>query len=277
MENQSQHQIAHNSHKHCVLSLIFIYSSQMKVLVFTFAFFSSFLTFSSHADETKGLSLLGRGIYNKASREIIAIACVDTTCTQIQFTLLSLDQDHSEMKVEWLGSPLEVPAAPTEELKAAATTAMLEAYLNTIQSYQQRKVKEERSDRIRNRFSWGVMIATGMVAGALGPVTLTGAIAIMTPLLITGILVRAFPPKSLERLLSQSLNMNHITETGTNRDGWNWSIKPKKLKSKKFEELLANLRNPANSHDLNYGSPYQRARDKMDRLEKKGVNFPRIP
>jgi hypothetical protein len=243
----------------------------LSVILAIFLFFGSI---ASQAQEQVELRLLGRGVYQKQTNEVIALACVDASCEKIQFVRLALEKSSQEMQVEWLGVPLSMPVAPTEELKCEATALLIQNYLSTLELEEKVKRHKVNFDNITYKLSRGMIIALGATALVIGPMTLVTGALLITPVLGTVIFIYAYPSQNLELFLSRSVNPDHVAEVSVNQDGWNWSIKPKKAKRSKFAQLLSNLRNTKHRYlDHDQESIYSKTVSKMKQMEAEGVIF----
>lgn len=244
-------------------------NSQILLMVFLI-----FNAFTSQAQEQVELRLLGRGIYQKHSDEIIALVCADVSCESIQFVRLALEKSRQQMQIEWLGVPLRMPVAPTEELKNEAAAVLVQNYLSTLVSYEEVKSHKNRYENGTYRVSRGMVIALAAASLLIGPMSLATGALLITPVLGTVLFVYAYPSKNLELFLSRSVNPDHVSAVSVDRDGWSWSIKPKKANRSKFSQLLRNLRNTEHRYlDHDPQSIYSKTALSMKKLETEGVVF----
>lgn len=217
------------------------------------------------------LRILGRGVAARGSERSIAIACVgrDQSCDRLQFVYIA----NNQAPVQYLGVAIKAPTAPTGKLRKKALSLVLQEYLDYHETQKQFAYRQN---------TW-YRVAVPTLIGGIGttiaiPWALSGynaACAFLSaggPYIIGGMAVLAFilSSYSVTKMLSSKLVTGDVTFS--QQDGWSWASNPRRIKAKKFDELLAGL-SAATPNKEAQGYYHYRYDRKKKRLDKQGVQF----
>ncbi len=175
------------------------------------------------------LKIVGRGIENRKTHEVIVLACVgenipDTnspSCKKLRHVLLK----EGSNEVRYLGYPYatasEGDSEPSQkDLKSVSRNISKNA------KWQRRFYRKRHQDKFYRYALYaviGVPLAVGCMVGA----------GIIIPNIIFGgtigiVLLRKFTERPFR------VRSGNITEMTSDQNGWNWSVNPKKVSNKTF-------------------------------------------
>lgn len=196
------------------------------------------------------LRLLGRGVHKGSSDESIALACfLDDDCKRVRF-IHFIDQEH----IQWIGTPFEITP-----MNSKAQSLEVQRYLikhGTVPPF----LFDTKTGRTLNPIIVFVApIFTHKLAVALTTVFIEGALITFAPGLIyiaTAFLIVPRQARFISNRASGEMTLTH------GQDGWNWSEAPRRMRKKKFDHLLANIKAPINH---NYTQQRQNALYRYER------------
>ncbi len=195
----------------------------------------SFLTFvftNSSALATE-YNILGKGIENRRTHEIIAIACVgkptaelpaESNCSQIQALYY---KPNAEAPVLLIGSVHGVSENDKEPTKAE----LKKEYREIAESFH-----DYRFHNLNHRWHWVSIINATVGVGSwigIGAALIGGTV--FWPFGVAFAASVALIP--VDNYIYDRVFVNTTLTKFSNQDGWNWSVEPKKISNRKFKEL----------------------------------------
>ena len=185
----------------------------------------TFPTIMTQEVTISSLQLLGRGVENRETHEVINFACTSEKCDQIQ----SVYFNSTGEKVYFFGNPIKL-----NEFNEAMTQqkAIKLAFKKISKKYRDEKNEENRFRR--HKLYVGSAIAlVSLTALAITPIPL----AIATSIAITGGVV--YITGTLISVYGGPFSQQHSLATAFHdQNGWNWSVSPKTISSKNFETIV---------------------------------------
>jgi hypothetical protein len=204
----------------------------MKILSLVLILFSS-ISYAQEpaapdASQVNQLVLVGRGFQNKDSKENIALACLDSECSQLQFVYFD-----GSPKFEYIGDIINAPKAVDVETQEKALAL-------TVREFFYRHQTRSSAEKIdRSIIRKGVVIVGGAVALAL--VVPSGGSSLL-PFAASGLWTGGAMYLFSSSNAMESVVSGRSRATLTDNDGWSWSSRPKKLNADLFRSLLARIK-----------------------------------
>lgn len=195
-----------------------------------------FLAFSplAHAQTSPTPSdeyrLIGRGYYDaKDKNQSIAIACTefnaDSLCQTAQFIRWK------NKEAELIGNPFKMIYQTDQNgSRLLDTRAMKNEISSALPSLNKRKALAQKNRKVALIAAGiGTLLASGSGLGIVGGAFSFGLY------LLTGVK----NPKAL--LLANSFSFQSMSKVFRDQNGWNWSVRPKRLNHKVFQNVLSDL------------------------------------
>lgn len=181
------------------------------------------------------LKLIGRGMAPRHSEgESLALACTTEICDSLRFVHFQ-----SSNKAYFIGDPIPVLKEEIESHRK-----MAKKIKHYLKDRDQRKNPNWHAKGNRQGFVFGAFIFGSMVFAMVAPVALT--MAYMTFIFSTKgfITVTAFFTLTYTPIGDRFLTHGSLDNTAKMNDqtGWNWSVEPRKVSNKKFNELVSQIR-----------------------------------
>ncbi len=173
------------------------------------------------------LRLVGRGIENRKTGELLAVACGNENCHYLRSVYFT--ENHQE--AYFFGRPIEIFHAIENPEKVPTDQEIKSALRKMTKQYKQFKRRNLDEQKVLARATGFAVegIASGYVAVAMAawwPFALGVGVAMGGILVFSGDII--IPFKSVSPAIS----------TFSNQAGWNWAVEPKKVRPKKFDEIF---------------------------------------
>jgi len=174
----------------------------------------------------ESLMLIGRGIENRQTHEILAATCLDSNCTQIQFVYFK-------------------PDGSTQYVGGTYTIAPSKAARRQLLKKINRDFRKSRQDKRDAALDKNFLTRIGTFALVTGPVILGAKIlvgaSVINPVVGVALLLPTVAVVGYTLHHGILNGRTATTQAFHDQNGWNWSSRPKGIGNRKFNQFLSYL------------------------------------
>jgi len=175
------------------------------------------------------LILIGRGIKNRKTHEILAATCSDENCTQIRFVDIQANG-----AVRYIGNTYEIASG---EIAQKVRRQLIKSINHDFQGYR-RAQRDAKLDK-------NVLTRVGTFVITTGPVLLAANVLVTAGMLSAPVAALLIVPAAAVVIYTFHRGVLNGTTATTqafrDQNGWNWSSRPKTMNARKFGQFVSFL------------------------------------